>query len=48
MTEAREENRSGSYGTTRGLLPAIFLRCGGLTYRVMRELGQSLQSFHDH
>lgn len=40
MTRAREENQSGSSATTRGLLTAIFLRCGKLTYGVVYEFGQ--------
>jgi len=41
MTEAREENQSGSSATTRGPLSAISLRCGELTWRVMHKLGRS-------
>lgn len=33
---ARGKSKWRFHGTIRGLLPSIFLRCGGLTYRVMR------------
>lgn len=36
---ARGKSKWKFHGTTHGLLPTIFLRCSGLTYRVMRELG---------